>query len=168
VGIDWIVGDSSLQCRFDLICSTRIGWKLHTQCANSECATVGKKVFLGPLQRSRAEADELSEGFLGTGILQGWKEWGAHASLGYPLSVSYRVVLVPGTCWVKKKIHRECHRLCKYQELYHRWWLGYGVAAISRLLQITGLFCKRALYKRRYSAEETYDLKEPTNRRHLI
>jgi len=26
--------------------------------------------------------------------------------------------------------------------------LTYGVAAISRLLQIIGLFCKRALYKR--------------------
>jgi len=27
-----------------------------------------------------------------------------------------------------------------------------------------GLFCERALYKRRYSAKETYNLKEPTNR----
>jgi len=34
---------------------------------------------------------------------------------------------------------------------------------ISRLLKITGLFCKRALWKRRYSANETYNLKEPTN-----
>jgi len=40
----------------------------------------------------------------------------------------------------------------------------YGVATISRLLKIIGLFCKRALYKRRYSAKETYDFKEPTNR----
>jgi len=31
----------------------------------------------------------------------------------------------------------------------------YGVATISRLLRIIGLFCKRALYKRRYSAKET-------------
>jgi len=35
---------------------------------------------------------------------------------------------------------------------------------ISRLLKILGLFCKRALQKRRYSAKETYDFKEPTNR----
>jgi len=32
------------------------------------------------------------------------------------------------------------------------------VATISRLLQILGLFCKRALSKRRYSAKETYHL----------
>jgi len=42
----------------------------------------------------------------------------------------------------------------------------YGVATISRLLKITGLFCKRALYKSLYSAKETYDFKEPTNRSH--
>ena len=31
-----------------------------------------------------------------------------------------------------------------------------------------GLFCKRALKKRRYSAKETYHFKEPTNRSHPI
>jgi len=45
---------------------------------------------------------------------------------------------------------------------------GYGVATISRLLKIIGLLCKRALYKRRYSAKETYNFKETTNRSHLI
>ena len=44
----------------------------------------------------------------------------------------------------------------------------YGVATISRLLTIIGLFCKRALWKRLYSAKETYNLKEPTNRSHPI
>jgi len=43
-----------------------------------------------------------------------------------------------------------------------------GVATISRLLKIVGLFCKRALSKRLYSAKETYNLKEPTNRSHPI
>jgi len=43
----------------------------------------------------------------------------------------------------------------------------YEAASISRLLNI-GLFCKRALQKRRYSAKETYNLKEPTNRSHPI
>jgi len=43
-----------------------------------------------------------------------------------------------------------------------------GVATISRLLKIIGLFCKRALYKRLYPAKETYDFKEPTNRSHPI
>jgi len=42
----------------------------------------------------------------------------------------------------------------------------YGVAWMNRLLKITGLFCKRALYKRRYSAKETNNLKEPTNCSH--
>jgi len=36
------------------------------------------------------------------------------------------------------------------------------VATISRLLQIIGFFCKRALWKRRYSSKETCDFKEPT------
>ena len=45
---------------------------------------------------------------------------------------------------------------------------SYGVSTISRLLQITGLFFKRALLKRRYSAKETYNFKEPTNRSHPI
>ena len=42
------------------------------------------------------------------------------------------------------------------------------MATISRLLKIIGLFCKRALQKRRYSAKETYHFKEPTNRSHPI
>jgi len=32
----------------------------------------------------------------------------------------------------------------------------YGVATIRRLLKIIGLFCKKALKKRQYSAKETY------------
>ena len=45
---------------------------------------------------------------------------------------------------------------------------GYGVATISTLLKIIGLFCKRALQNRLYSAKETYNFKEPTNRSHPI
>jgi len=45
---------------------------------------------------------------------------------------------------------------------------SYGVATISRLLQIIGLMCKRALLKRPYSAKETYDFKEPCDRSHPI
>jgi len=44
----------------------------------------------------------------------------------------------------------------------------YGVATISRLLKIIGLFCKRALQKRLYSAKETCNFKVPTNRSHPI
>jgi len=46
--------------------------------------------------------------------------------------------------------------------------MWYGVATISRLLKITGLFCKRALQKRPIFSKETYNLKEPTNRSHPI
>ena len=45
---------------------------------------------------------------------------------------------------------------------------AYRVATISRLLQNLCLFCKSALYKRRYSAKETYNFKEPTNCNHPI
>jgi len=45
---------------------------------------------------------------------------------------------------------------------------SYGVATCSRLHKAIGLFCKRARWKRRYSAKETYNFKEPTNRRHPI
>jgi len=43
---------------------------------------------------------------------------------------------------------------------------AYGVASISRLLQIIGLFRRiQSLYKGSF-AEEIYNLKEPTNRSH--
>jgi len=44
----------------------------------------------------------------------------------------------------------------------------YGVVTMSRRFKIIGLFCKRVLQKRRYSAEETYNFKAPTNRSHNI
>ena len=46
--------------------------------------------------------------------------------------------------------------------------IPYGVAMTSRLLQIMGLFCNRALQKRLYSAKETYNFKEPTDHSHPI
>ena len=56
-------------------------------------------------------------------------------------------------------LRRIIHRQIRY---------AYGVATISRLLKITGLFCKRSLWKRLYSAKETYNFKEPINRSHPI
>jgi len=52
--------------------------------------------------------------------------------------------------------------------LPHAFEYAYGAATISRLLKIIGLFYKRALQKRRYSAKETRNFKEPTNRSHPI
>jgi len=45
---------------------------------------------------------------------------------------------------------------------------SYGVASVSRIDSIIGLFCKRDLYKRLYSAKETCNLIHPTNRSHPI
>ena len=45
---------------------------------------------------------------------------------------------------------------------------SYGVPTIGRHLKIIGLFCKRALQKRLYSSNETYNFQEPTNRSHPI
>jgi len=42
------------------------------------------------------------------------------------------------------------------------------VATVSRIDKITGLFCKRDLWKRRYSAKETYHFIDPTDCSHPI
>ena len=42
----------------------------------------------------------------------------------------------------------------------------YGV--VSRIDKMIGLFCKRALQKRQYSAKETYNLIDPTECSHPI
>jgi len=46
--------------------------------------------------------------------------------------------------------------------------IGYGVALVSWIDGIIGLFCKRALWKRQYSAKETYNFIDPTKRSHPI
>jgi len=50
------------------------------------------------------------------------------------------------------------------------WPIGhlYGVALVRRIDKIIDLFCKRALQKRLYSARETYNLIDPTDRSHPI
>jgi len=44
----------------------------------------------------------------------------------------------------------------------------YGVATISRLLRIMGLFCRIQSLLQGSFAKETYNFKEPTNRSHPI
>ena len=44
----------------------------------------------------------------------------------------------------------------------------YGVASISRLLKMVGLFCRISSLLQGSFAEETYDFKKPTNRSHPI
>jgi len=45
---------------------------------------------------------------------------------------------------------------------------GYGVAAMSRLIKIAGLFCRISSRLRVSFAKETYNFMEPTNRSHPI
>ena len=45
---------------------------------------------------------------------------------------------------------------------------SYALASISSIDKIIGLICKRALYKRQYSAKETYHLIDPTKCSHPI
>jgi len=44
----------------------------------------------------------------------------------------------------------------------------YGVALVSRIDKMIGLFCKRAPWKRRYSSKETCHFIDPTDRSHPI
>jgi len=46
--------------------------------------------------------------------------------------------------------------------------LSYEAATIRRLPKRIGLFCKRILLKRLYSARETYAFKEPTHHSHPL
>jgi len=56
------------------------------------------------------------------------------------------------------------------KQFYHvlRLWCDYGMATISRLLKIIGLFCRRQSLLLGSFAKETYYFKEPTNRSHPI
>jgi len=63
---------------------------------------------------------------------------------------------------------RKCVCVCVWERKTETYVHAYGVATISRLLKSIGLFCKRALWKRLYSAKETCNCKEPANRSHPI
>ena len=62
----------------------------------------------------------------------------------------------PCSCRVRKEV---TVRLSK---------IDYGVATISRLLKIIGLFCRISSLLQGSFAKETCNLKEPTNRSHHI
>jgi len=48
------------------------------------------------------------------------------------------------------------------------WWCEWGESHRWMRRKMIGLFCKRALWKRLYSAKKTYNFKEPTNSSHPI
>ena len=61
------------------------------------------------------------------------------------------------------------HVNCKNESCYvHKCVMRYRVATFIRIDKIIGLFCKRALQKRRYTAEETYNFIDPTDHSHPI
>jgi len=62
--------------------------------------------------------------------------------------------------------HKHAHKLVCTRTLRRHF--QYGVALVSRIDKIIGLFCKRALQKSQYSAKETYNLIDPTIRSHPI
>jgi len=70
--------------------------------------------------------------------------------------------------WMSRVVYYEIGCLLRNRVFTTKYEPHYGVAAMSRLLQIIGFVCKRALWTRRYSAKETYNFKEPTNCSHSI
>jgi len=66
-------------------------------------------------------------------------------------------------------IHTHTHKNTGTRQttLHQRRWT-YGVALVSRLDKIIGLFCKRGLQKSQYSAKDTYSFIDPTDRSHPI
>ena len=62
------------------------------------------------------------------------------------------------TCVCVPIVHTCVSMTCVPSTYIHTLSLAYGVATLSRLLKIIGLFCKRALEKRWYFAKETYHL----------
>jgi len=87
----------------------------------------------------------------------------AYASDSYvDRSVAYAHCMRKRAPWTYELIHIRTSQ-------HMNWCISsYGVATVSRIDQIIGLFCKRDLRKRRYSAKETYNFIDPTDRSHNI
>jgi len=90
-----------------------------------------------------------------------------HNNTCHVINASWHMSMSHGTCErVMVSLNASLDICQMHIRVYHQ--NRYGLATISRLLKITGLFCKRALWKRRYSAKETYNFKEPANRSHPV
>jgi len=66
----------------------------------------------------------------------------------------------------KQILHALCMYTCQNSRKSARHSMYYGVATISRLLKITGLFCRIQSLLQGSFANGTYHFKEPTNRSH--
>jgi len=63
-------------------------------------------------------------------------------------------------------LHRADLVLCTLSEIHTT--NTHHMRVLSRIDKSMGLFCKRPLYKRQYSAQETYNLIDPTDCSHPI
>ena len=94
-------------------------------------------------------------------------------SLSFSLFLSFLFSSQLYKCRVSIKISRRSPEDCLRNSLSLRSLkslksFSYGVATISRLLKIIGLFCKKDLQMRPIFSKETYNFKQPTNRSHPI
>ena len=87
-------------------------------------------------------------------------------SISLPISPASRHPFLPTT--LTRVSHDSHEYVCDSFRLQRDHWHYYGVVTISRLFETVGLFCKRALSMRRYSAKETYNFREPTSRSYPI
>jgi len=130
--------------------------RMHASCVWNERATLG----------------HMNESYHTSHMNESYHTWMSHITYEYVMCLEWmcntgsyeRVISHESYEWVTSHMN----------ESYHVWMRHvfqgeqYGVATNSRLLKITSLFHKRALWKRRYSAKETYTFKEPTNHSHPI
>jgi len=140
----------------------------------THCKVQGTVYQIGSLQHSHSRTSNSAEGNLTPQTKQSvseWQRWWPKWCKGWQkCQISFRGRATNHRALLQKMNY---NGKASYGGLRHpvpviRRVVGYGVATISRLLKIIGLFCKRALYKRLCSAKETYDFKEPTNRSHPI
>jgi len=136
------------------------------------CVYVSVCAYVCVMQAYRRYLQKLKE----TGADKGAIKFGLHVNVDHPEVRTYDVrvcftyvVCVCSCCvccvWVRGWVDG-CVSVSVFMAMSMSVPVGYEVATISRLLKIVGLFCKRALKKRGYSAKETYNCKEPTNRSH--
>jgi len=90
----------------------------------------------------------------------------SHTSLVWMSYVTFLDELCHLFQWVMSLVWMS--HVTRLDELCHllQWIMGW--LRLVGIDKITGLFCKRALLKRRYSAKETYNLIDPTNQSHPI
>ena len=67
-------------------------------------------------------------------------------------------------CGERKREREKLSIICLHSKRHSE----YGVASVSRNDKKIGIFCKRALQKRQYSAKETYDFIDASDRSHPI